>query len=299
MTDQTTTVNDPAAGFPDLPDSLKVANRHKLGGNTQTLKMIKEAAMAKTTGSSKMDQLRALREQRAAEAEAKAEANPAGHDPAAMAARARLKVDNKIKAEAEGPKRKPLKFVDGRAKAKHALYDVRIDDTGAVRQFIVAATLAGGDVARVGEYATAQEARDGAADHHFNLVTNGAPIYKPAPQPKEPTVKANKKAKATSKKAKTAKGKTAKPVKAKAKANARKPVKGKTAARKPREDGAPNKTEIVAAALKKGWASSTALQAELGWQPHTLRGHLSGLRTKGATIETDRRSDGTYYRFAK
>lgn len=298
MTD-TTQATDPAAGFPEMPESLKVANRHKLGGGAQTLKMIKEAAMAKTA-TPKSDALRAMREQRAAEAEAAAKANPAGRDPAAVAARERLKADMKAKAKAEGPKRKPLKFVDGRAKAKHALYDVRIDDTGPARQFIVSATFANGETGRIGEYATAQEARDGAADHHFTLVTTGTPIYKPAPQPKEPTVKAKKKAKATSKKAKAKKA--AKPAKAKAaaKANARKPVKGKTAARKPREGGAPTKSATTIAALKRAWTSSTALQTELGWLPHTLRGFLSGLRTKqGMTIETDRRNDGTYYRIAK
>ena len=317
----TTPAVDPADGFPNLPESLRrfpvtaqstppAPPPVTRGGTTTTLKMIKEAAMAKTSAPSKLDQLRALREASYADAEkrsAEAKATPhramdeAGRNPAALAARDRVKAEQKAKASAE-PKRKPLTFKDGVAKAKHAHYSVALDDSGEHRMFIVTATNAEG-VARVGEFDQADAARNAAADHHFGLASNGAPIYKPTPEKKESTVSAKKKPKAKAKKAskakatskRPAKAKAAKAVKAKATAAARKPVKGKTSAKAPAKAPAVGKGADLIARMQKGWVSAKAVCEEFGWLPHTLRGFLSRTR-ESHNVEAERREDGTYYR---
>lgn len=314
MTDQTQATT-PAA-FPDLPESLRRERKpvtaqptpapapvaRAVGGTPQSLKMIKEAAMAKTEPS-KLDRLKAMRI--ANYEESQRAASEAGRNPEAVAARDRLKAEMKAKAKAAGPQRKPLTFKEGIAKAKHAHYLVRIDDTGPTRMFVLTAKNADG-IGRVGEFDQADEARNAAADHHFGLASASAPIYKPAPQQKDTTVSAKKKAKPAAKrsaKAKAAKAKTskrpakvkakvAKAAKVKAKASARKPVKGRTTAAKPSAAG---KGADVIAKLKAGWTPATELQAFTGWQPHTLRGFLSRARADHS-VEAERREGVTHYR---
>jgi Protein of unknown function (DUF3489) len=44
---------------------------------------------------------------------------------------------------------------------------------------------------------------------------------------------------------------------------------------------------------REGGASLDELTAATGWQPHSCRAFLTGLRKKGWAIERDRRADGT------
>lgn len=313
---QATAAVDPAEGFPELPESLRrqpgaakpaptPPSPVTRGGTPNTLKMIKEAAMAKTSAPSKLDQLRALREasyadaeKRSAEAKKAKPVDEAGRNPAALAARDRVKAEQKEKAKAE-PKRKALTFNNGLAKAKHAHYRVTLDDSGEQRQYFVTAFTAGGEFS-VGKFDQPAAARDAAADHHFGLVTSDAPIYKPTPEKKESTVSAKKKPKAKAKKASKAKAANKRPakakaVKAKAKAAARKPVKGKTTAKAPAKAPAAGKGADLIARMQKGWVSAKAVCEEFGWLPHTLRGFLSRVR-ESHNVEAERREDGTHYR---
>lgn len=126
----------------------------------------------------------------------------------------------------------------------------------------------------------------------------------PATSEESSSMRTKPKAKATGKPKgakKTAKPSTERRKKDKRTADAPKPAKK---AAQPASDGQ-TKGDQVLDALRKDWTSSKALQAQHGWQPHTLRGFLSRARLpedeggKGVEIETDRRKDDTYYRITK
>lgn len=56
---------------------------------------------------------------------------------------------------------------------------------------------------------------------------------------------------------------------------------------------APSKASIVEAMLTKTTGATIAdMNAATGWQPHTCRAFLTGLRKKGKTIERMKRKDG-------
>ena len=62
---------------------------------------------------------------------------------------------------------------------------------------------------------------------------------------------------------------------------------------------APRKTKravVVALLERKEGARIGELTAATGWQPHTTRAAITGLRKSGLTIETMRDEDGTLYR---
>jgi len=50
---------------------------------------------------------------------------------------------------------------------------------------------------------------------------------------------------------------------------------------------------------RKGGASITTLQKELGWQPHTVRAAISGVRKAGAIVECLPGKAGPTYRIVK
>ena len=50
---------------------------------------------------------------------------------------------------------------------------------------------------------------------------------------------------------------------------------------------------------RKGGASLATLQKELGWQPHTVRAAISGVRKAGETVECLPRKTGPTYRIVK
>ena len=62
-----------------------------------------------------------------------------------------------------------------------------------------------------------------------------------------------------------------------------------------------SKSETVKKLLaRKMGATADELGAAAGWQPHSVRAYLSGLRKKGATIVREDRRDGSKaYRLAK
>ncbi|NCP19203.1 MAG: DUF3489 domain-containing protein [Erythrobacter sp.] len=74
-----------------------------------------------------------------------------------------------------------------------------------------------------------------------------------------------------------------------------KPATEKTAA-KPRE----TKIGKVVALLKRNDGATLDEMVEAtGWLPHTTRAALTGLKTKGYTIERDKRGETTCYRITK
>ena len=63
---------------------------------------------------------------------------------------------------------------------------------------------------------------------------------------------------------------------------------------------APPKSELVKKLLRRGKGASLAeLQDATGWQPHSIRAFLSGLRKKGEVLTKEERKSGeTAYRVA-
>ena len=59
------------------------------------------------------------------------------------------------------------------------------------------------------------------------------------------------------------------------------------------------KARLVALLRRKGGASIASLQNELGWQPHTVRAAISGLRKAGETVECTKGKSGPIYRIVK
>ena len=56
----------------------------------------------------------------------------------------------------------------------------------------------------------------------------------------------------------------------------------------------PSKASIVEAMLTKALGATIAdLNAATGWQPHSCRAFLTGLRKKGKVIERTKRKDGS------
>lgn len=64
---------------------------------------------------------------------------------------------------------------------------------------------------------------------------------------------------------------------------------------------APSKASIVEQLLAKAAGASIAeIGAATGWQPHSCRAFLTGLKKKGRVIERSKRKDGTtIYRIIK
>lgn len=61
-----------------------------------------------------------------------------------------------------------------------------------------------------------------------------------------------------------------------------------------------NKTERVIALLRREEGASLAeIVGATGWQPHSARAALTGLKKKGHAIERTKRSDETCYRIAE
>ncbi len=63
----------------------------------------------------------------------------------------------------------------------------------------------------------------------------------------------------------------------------------------------PSKASIVEAMLTKAPGATIAdMNAVTGWQPHSCRAFLTGLRKKGKVIERTKRKDGdSYYRIVR
>ena len=60
------------------------------------------------------------------------------------------------------------------------------------------------------------------------------------------------------------------------------------------ENPTQSKSEIVKRMLsRKTGATAQEIGAATGWQPHSVRAYLTGLRKKGMTIEREERRDGT------
>lgn len=61
------------------------------------------------------------------------------------------------------------------------------------------------------------------------------------------------------------------------------------------------KAQLASLLKRKSGVSAPALCKSLGWQPHTLRAAISGLRKSGHQIETRRTADGdaTLYRMTR
>lgn len=297
--------------MPDMPDDLKrTPEKHTASTNAwrdaaerrraQAANLKPDLKTSQPKPGSKLANLRALREEAAANAERaqKTEAKSMLAPGAAAGKAAQVK---------------PLNWNEGTAKARHAYYSVVVDDGtegDGQRRYIINRVTGEGSI-KIGTYFDANESKTAAANDHAELAKAGAPIYKPAKEPKADKVKADQKESVMSakkkpakaaKKAKAKKAPAPKKAKGAAKANARKAVKGTTSARKPREAGAPSKKDLTISRLKARWTSAAELAKELGWLPHTFRGFLSGLRNpkvEGAVaynVETDRREDGTYYR---
>jgi predicted ArsR family transcriptional regulator len=70
--------------------------------------------------------------------------------------------------------------------------------------------------------------------------------------------------------------------------------------RKPKTEQAPSPTskieQIKALLARSGGATLAELVEATGWQPHTTRAALTGLRKKGHAIAKDKRGDVTCYR---
>ena len=69
----------------------------------------------------------------------------------------------------------------------------------------------------------------------------------------------------------------------------------------PNPPAAPSKASIVEQLLGKAAGASIAeFGAATGWQPHSCRAFLTGLKKKGRVIERSKRKDGTtIYRIIK
>jgi hypothetical protein len=75
------------------------------------------------------------------------------------------------------------------------------------------------------------------------------------------------------------------------------PRSQKAAAKEPR---GPSKIASVIALLERLEGATLAeMVEETGWQPHTTRAALTGLKKKGHTIARDKRGDVTCYHIAK
>jgi hypothetical protein len=80
-------------------------------------------------------------------------------------------------------------------------------------------------------------------------------------------------------------GKKAKP--------AKKAGRGKKPARKPTADGTNKKAEVIAMMKRAKGATLPEIMKATGWQPHTVRGFVSILGSKGGeTIESSKNAAG-------
>lgn len=62
---------------------------------------------------------------------------------------------------------------------------------------------------------------------------------------------------------------------------------------------APSKIEQVLVLMRREQGATLAeLTTATGWQPHSARAALTGLRKKGHAIQTGKREDATCYRLA-
>ena len=59
------------------------------------------------------------------------------------------------------------------------------------------------------------------------------------------------------------------------------------------------KARLMALLRRKGGASLASLQNELGWQPHTVRAAISGVRKAGETVECAKGKSGPIYSIVK
>ncbi|MEQ9488518.1 MAG: DUF3489 domain-containing protein [Alphaproteobacteria bacterium] len=60
---------------------------------------------------------------------------------------------------------------------------------------------------------------------------------------------------------------------------------------------APKIDQVKKLIRRKQGATITSIEKVTGWQPHTIRAALSGLRKKGVTVNHDRNAKGeTFYR---
>ena len=84
---------------------------------------------------------------------------------------------------------------------------------------------------------------------------------------------------------KTTKSKRGKPKAAKLTA-----IAGRTTKRKTRQE------QLKALLSRKSGATAEKIQTAFGWQPHSVRAAVSGLRKEGESIETIQTASGTAYR---
>lgn len=64
--------------------------------------------------------------------------------------------------------------------------------------------------------------------------------------------------------------------------------------------GRQNKTERVIALLRRGEGATLAeIVSSTGWQPHSARAALTGLKKKGHAVERTKRDDATCYRISE
>ncbi|SPF76013.1 hypothetical protein ALP8811_01009 [Aliiroseovarius pelagivivens] len=59
------------------------------------------------------------------------------------------------------------------------------------------------------------------------------------------------------------------------------------------------KVRLLALLKRKGGVSVAVLQKEFGWQPHTVRAAISGVREAGMTVECTPGKAGSVYRVVK
>ncbi len=59
------------------------------------------------------------------------------------------------------------------------------------------------------------------------------------------------------------------------------------------------KAQLAALLQRKGGASVGALEKHFGWQPHTIRAAISGLRKAGSTVERSAGKSGAVYRIVE
>ncbi|WP_108787250.1 DUF3489 domain-containing protein [Erythrobacter sp. Alg231-14] len=60
-----------------------------------------------------------------------------------------------------------------------------------------------------------------------------------------------------------------------------------------------NIAKVIALLQRKGGAALDEIVAATGWQPHSARAALTGLKKKGHVIEKTKRGDVTCYRITK
>jgi hypothetical protein len=73
----------------------------------------------------------------------------------------------------------------------------------------------------------------------------------------------------------------------------KKPSQAKRAASKPKHDRANKKAEVIAMMKRAKGATLPKIKKATGWQPHTVRGFVSILGSKGGeTIESSKNSAG-------